>query len=174
MRRFALKLRNGILAVAGLSLLMGCGSASNDTNNPQNSPLASPILPTGVPTSGALNQSPLAVPTANLGVQFTLSIGETANFDDGLAITFTGVPEDSRCPQNARCIQAGQARVIVHAVAPGKTPADLQLTLGVSETDAFAAYQGYKIQLAALDPFPTVGDNATKAPYRATFVVTKE
>lgn len=49
---------------------------------------------------------------ARLGEPFDLRVGETAYIaDTRLSVRVTGVPEDSRCPREAVCVWAGNARV---------------------------------------------------------------
>lgn len=57
----------------------------------------------GSGTSGATSYYPYGA--------VTLSIGEVAGFKDGLSIRPTNVLEDSRCPADVQCIQAGTVRI---------------------------------------------------------------
>src|SRR5215510_15315797 len=59
-------------------------------------------------------------------------IGQTADLGDGLRLRPLEVLEDSRCPQNARCIWAGRLRLRVNVDGVG----DREITLeeGAVET----------------------------------------
>lgn len=46
-------------------------------------------------------------------------IGQTADLGDGLRVRPLEVLEDSRCPQNARCVWAGRLRFRVHVESVG-------------------------------------------------------
>jgi hypothetical protein len=67
---------------------------------------------------------------------------------DDLTVTVTSI-EDSRCPANARCIQAGNAAVAVTAGPQAAVLAD-----------------GRSLSLVRVDPFPGLGD--ATAARRAT------
>ena len=47
-------------------------------------------------------------------------IGQTADLGDGLRVRPLEVVEDSRCPQNARCVWAGRLRVRVNVDGVGE------------------------------------------------------
>lgn len=82
-------------------LLVGCASA----------PAAEPPsanLPQHVREDLAQRDAALAEP----GV-VAVRINENANLGDGLIVRPLEVLEDSRCPQNARCVWAGRLRVRV-------------------------------------------------------------
>lgn len=61
--------------------------------------------------SGCASEGLLAVPVYERGQEFTLAVGKSALVGGRWLIEFTSVPEDSRCPMNARCIWEGNARV---------------------------------------------------------------
>ncbi|MFT4974252.1 MAG: hypothetical protein ACI8S6_000134 [Myxococcota bacterium] len=80
---------------------------------------------------------------------------------DDLTVTVTSI-EDSRCPANARCIQAGNAAVAVMVGAE-------QLSLHTSESagpQAAVLADGRSLSLVRVDPFPGLGD--ATAARRAT------
>lgn len=45
------------------------------------------------------------------GTSTTMQQGETVRLPDGATLRYVGVPQDSRCPPNARCIRAGDADI---------------------------------------------------------------
>ena len=58
--------------------------------------------------------------TVTIGASTTMQRGETVRLPDGATLRFVGVPQDSRCPPNARCIRAGDADLeFVFAIAGG-------------------------------------------------------
>ena len=61
-----------------------------------------------------------AMRTVTIGASTTMQRGETVRLPDGATLRFVGVPQDSRCPPNARCIRAGDADLeFVFAIAGG-------------------------------------------------------
>jgi hypothetical protein len=55
-------------------------------------------------------------------------IGKAA-YVDGPVVRVKSVLEDSRCPINARCIQAGDVRLAIEWLRPGKTPEPFEIRL---------------------------------------------
>jgi hypothetical protein len=89
-------------------------------------------------------------------------LNETADLGDGLRVRPLEVLEDSRCPQNARCIWAGRLRLRVNVEGVG----DREVTLdeGAVETPNGA------FSLVAVSPGPwTDWPQASRPPYRFGF-----
>lgn len=107
-----------------------------------------------------LAAEPLPVPPATV----TLALGETVSVA-GLALTPKQVVEDSRCPSDVVCIQAGTVRVLVH-VESGMGGSDL--TLKLNET---ATTEAETITLVEAFPYPLASDPAEKSQYRFTLEV---
>lgn len=104
--------------------------------------------------------------------ELQIRVGEQKSADSGrLTIKFVSVVEDSRCPMNARCIWAGEAKIKI-AVSKGKmAPRFVELNLG--EAPNSVKLYGYTISLEGL----TQNDPAMMGPFDrplvATFSVTK-
>jgi hypothetical protein len=83
--------------------------------------------------------------TLKLGEQKTTAIGK-------LKIRFVAIDSDSRCPVNARCIWAGNARVkiTVSKARRSAKPFELNSTLDPNTV----TYQGYDIHFVDLNPHP--------------------
>jgi hypothetical protein len=61
-----------------------------------------------------------AMRTIAAGQSTTMQQDETVQLPDGATLRYVGVPQDSRCPPNARCIRAGDADIeFVFAIAGG-------------------------------------------------------
>jgi hypothetical protein len=89
-------------------------------------------------------------------------IGETANLGGGLRVRPLEVVEDSRCPQNARCVWAGRLRVRVNVEGVGER--EVILDEGAVETPHGA------FTLAAASPGPwTDWPEGALPPYRLGF-----
>jgi hypothetical protein len=106
---------------------------------------------------------------AALDVPFTLDAGQSAVLDDeDLSVTFVGVLEDSRCPIDATCIQAGDATMSVRAVLQGQAPMTLDLTLfGGRE----AVYEGFGFHAQQLLPGQRTGRTIPPADYHVQLLV---
>ncbi|HVK79095.1 MAG TPA: hypothetical protein VM915_00650 [Verrucomicrobiae bacterium] len=115
-------------------LLAGCASA----------PAAEPPaanLPQHIREDLAQRDAALAEP----GV-VAVRVSESANLGDGLSVRPLEVLEDSRCPQNARCVWAGRLRVRVAVEGVGER----EVILG---EDAVQTPRG-AFQLVAASPGP--------------------
>lgn len=94
----------------------------------------------------------------------TLGVGETANYG-GLVITFKKVTEDSRCPENAQCVWAGQVQAQVELSANGQS--DLKT---ISSLDQDFEYQDYHLAIVGIEP---VHKEENAGRYSLTFKIWK-
>lgn len=141
-------------------------------------PTATPTAiasPTLAATPGAPKSTPPQV-IAHLDQPFTLKIGQAAIVDDTtekFGIQFHSVIEDTRCPRQMLCYQAGQARLYIEPMRDG---ALLPPLLELATSKPSINFGNYRIQLRDVQPYPE-RDGASKeiAPdvYVATFVVSK-
>ncbi|MGE0742446.1 MAG: hypothetical protein AB7O98_13985 [Hyphomonadaceae bacterium] len=89
-------------------------------------------------------------------------IGESADLGGGLRVTPLEVLEDSRCPQNARCVWAGRLRLRVAIAGAGEAELTLDEAPAQSPHGAFA--------LVAVSPGPwTDWPESQRPPYRFGF-----
>lgn len=114
---------------------------------------------------------------ASFGDPFELRVGEAATFPKSdLELRFRRVASDSRCPRNAQCITAGVAFVTLDGRLM-KGPAesfDVQLSgADTPDTVLWTPYDGYRIQLVHLVPYPVAGARVDTTAYVATLVVGK-
>ena len=86
-------------------------------------------------------------------------------------VRFTKMIEDSRCPRDVQCIQAGQAKIRVR-VSRGRR-ADV-LTLSTDPRNGVASFGGYEFRLTALTPEPRSNIRINPNGYVATIEVTKQ
>lgn len=106
-----------------------------------------------------------------LGQPFSLRAGETECVDRGnLSLTFTGVTNDSRCPKGLDCLVPGEATVVITArLANGESAA---LTIKVPAGEGAASqFQGYRITIIKLEPYPEEGKRIEPADYTAKILV---
>jgi hypothetical protein len=103
-----------------------------------------------------------------LGDSFELKIGESASIkNEQLNFQFVNVPEDSRCPEGAMCIWAGNAAVVIKIFNVMDT---VNTYLNPKEID----YDSYTITLLKLSPYPKIGVPRDTMQYVGQFVVTKK
>ena len=88
-------------------------------------------------------------------------IGETADLGSGLRVRPLEVLEDSRCPQNARCVWAGRLRLRVNVEGVG----DREIT---ADEAAVETSRG-TFQLVAVSPGPWTDLPQGAVPYRFGF-----
>lgn len=104
--------------------------------------------------------------SVKLGEEFVLRLGErvTVRATD-LTLEFQDVTEDSRCPDGAVCIWAGNGRIVLgvnqSAVKLNTTLEPKQLIVG-----------SYLIRLNSLSPYPMIERRIRKEEYVAALVVT--
>jgi hypothetical protein len=89
-------------------------------------------------------------------------IGQTADLGGGLRVRPLEVLEDSRCPQNARCVWAGRLRLRVAVEGVGEF--DVSDDGGATGTDK-GAFQLVAVSPGAWTDFP----EAQRPPYRFGF-----
>jgi hypothetical protein len=119
------------------------------------------VLVTG---SGCASAAPAAADPS-----LVLHVGEKATVDGGgLALSFVGVSEDSRCPKGEQCIAAGRARVSLEATPRNGAAVRFELdTARQSETEV----AGYFITLQSIEPYPVAGRPIPASDYVAKLSV---
>lgn len=88
-----------------------------------------------------------------------------------LRIKFIEVVEDSRCPQNANCVWAGNAKVKIQVTSK-------RSGTRVFEMNTFSGpkgnqFEGYAINLESLTPGRRTSDPIRPSSYRATISVSR-
>jgi hypothetical protein len=112
--------------------------------------------------------------SGDMGTEVTLGVGErVAVGDEGLAVTFLEVMEDSRCPSDVMCIQAGQATIKIKVEMAERELGTLSLTLGGGVGSVPETLEGYTFKLVRLDPHPISTHQPQPGEYLAFLEVTK-
>lgn len=96
----------------------------------------------------------------------TLKVKETARFKDS-TITLLSVTSESRCPSGVQCIWAGTVKANILVVSGMGTSTET-IELGKSATT-----EAEKIEVTAVNPYPTKEKQITQQEYKVTFNVTK-
>ena len=111
-------------------------------------------------------------PTVALNERFTLAVGETATVEPSqVKLEFVEVTGDSRCPADAVCIQGVDAVVRIRATS-GTSTTTLELHTG-DAARASASFQGLRVELKELQPYPFSSRTIAQDDYRATLTVTR-
>lgn len=98
----------------------------------------------------------------------TVAIEQRAELG-GVAVTPLRVEEDSRCPAEVQCVQAGTVRLAVR-VEEGGAGRETVLTLG----QPMGLIDGRTLRLAAVCPYPRHPGAIVRADYRFTLVLGSE
>ena len=108
----------------------------------------------------------------NIGEPFALKILETAKMVNGdLQLTLTGLPEDSRCPEDANCIWEGQVRLFLTAAVPAKKE-NLELKIEKSKMGRVSkSFENYSITVESVMPLTESGVKILKEDYVVTLKV---
>ncbi|MEP6820486.1 MAG: hypothetical protein ABJA18_13200 [bacterium] len=114
-------------------------------------------------------------PAPTLNREFKLNVGQqVAPKGTRLRITFVRVENDSRCPKDVKCVWAGNAAVQFHLSAGRRSKTVTLNTSGNSTLAREAEYQGYKVKLIELSPYPRSDRRIAARDYTATLLVSKE
>ncbi|MDZ4680323.1 MAG: hypothetical protein SH848_00320 [Saprospiraceae bacterium] len=108
------------------------------------------------------------------GTPFALKFGEVASATGkSVSVALAAIKEDSRCPKEVNCIQAGRA-IVELSVMEGKETAVLQLVLeGSGAASPGKSAGSYTYSLQKLDPWPVAGKTTAPADYVATLLIEK-
>lgn len=87
----------------------------------------------------------------SVGQSVELSIGETANVTPGsVRVQLAGI-NDSRCPSDVVCVQAGDAMIILALSGAGADRVD---TLYLVKPPKSISYGGYRFEALDVQPYP--------------------
>ena len=88
-----------------------------------------------------------------------------------IIVKFVSLVEDSRCPDDANCIQAGNARIKVSVSKPGSDPITFEANTNLGAKGN--VYEGYAIYLTNLIPIPKANVRLNRNAYTATFSISR-
>lgn len=102
-----------------------------------------------------------------IGKPFKIQLGQTLEFQDtDLSITFEELLEDSRCPEGATCVWAGNGRVLIKL---NELQTELNTYLDPKNTSLF----DYKVELIQLIPYPKINERINKGDYIVELILTE-
>jgi len=101
-----------------------------------------------------------------LGKEFSLEVNQTAFIrSEFIKIKLIDI-SDSRCPKEAQCVWAGEARAEINILKNNQDVGFFNLTV-----DGTIHFDKYSVKLTAVEPYPTL--NQTIKEKTATFLVQK-
>ena len=130
----------------------------------------------GLPLSGVRiaqrSESEEVVPI-QLNTEFDLTAVQTARLDSAeLTVRFWDIREDSRCPIDVNCIQAGQATVVLRASNGG--PETAELILSTAPGADRVTFDGHSFKLVDIKPDPVSTRTLEMADYVLTLLIRQE
>jgi hypothetical protein len=107
--------------------------------------------------------------SASLDKQFRLRMNQTANISsEGLAIKFTSITEDSRCPSDVQCIQAGQVSAQINVTKNSSNLGNFTFTLKPSSNLHIQRIDNYTFTLNSVEP---MGFNSGNRPNASDYYI---
>jgi hypothetical protein len=117
--------------------------------------------------------SPVAFAQDDAETVVTLRIGESVTPSGSTTVvTFTAVSDDSRCPDGANCIWAGDATVTFR-VQPAKGEAQVVALRFRGQDARSATVAGLRLTLERLDPAPKVGETISGDQYQVAVAIAR-
>ena len=127
------------------------------------------VLAAALVAAGCLTVSTPLEPNAPLGTPFELKVGQSAVVPGGLTVRFDTVLSDSRCPIDAICVHAGEARI---AMTLSLSPRDrVQREWRTNPTGFEVRFDDFAVQLGELYPYPASSRPTAPGDYVATVTV---
>jgi hypothetical protein len=107
-----------------------------------------------------------------LGQPFRLAVGESVSVRGAsFALGFEQVLDDSRCPADALCVWAGDARLSAWARLDGQPRREIELhTLQPNPL----ALERFRVEVRALEPFPYSNVRIDPRGYVVTLLITRQ
>ncbi len=107
---------------------------------------------------------------ANPGAEFNLELGQSAVLSGtAYRITFDRVTEDSRCPIDAVCVWAGDAKIQL-TISRSTAPAVIR-TAGLNPPNNDVTSDNLRIRFVGLTPAPRTTEPSTSRAYVARLIV---
>lgn len=157
------KIQSVLLVLLALQLF-ACSPAQRPESIPSPAivpePTATPASSPSLPVSIALDES------------FRLRAGQQGELESaGLTIQFQTVLNETRCPSQVNCAEAGNATVVIDVWLTDLEPTRFELNVNPPGNQD-VIYEAYQIRLLKLDPYPELIDQVIPPEdYRATLVV---
>lgn len=109
--------------------------------------------------------------SAKQAQELSVQINKEVTAKGNVRVKFLELIEDSRCPTDANCIWAGNARIKVQISKHGQRAKTVTLNTGVNPQSVL--FGGYQIKLTSLTPEPRTNIRIRRDGYVATFTIAK-
>jgi hypothetical protein len=109
----------------------------------------------------------------DFGTQFQFRIGEVASINSGeVELKLLEVAEDSRCPSDLKCFEAGQIQITVKILVDEQDLGNLNLSNNASRKDlAIKRFDNYVIEFVKAQPYPKSNQKIELSDYVVTLRV---
>lgn len=166
-----------LIAAIGLILTQGGQKPALSTPDTATTTASSTVATSSDVTSGGTSEGTGSTGTGSSGSvtpapkyyypygSLTLAVNQAAGFRNGASIRPLQVLEDSRCPAEVQCIQAGTVKLSLKAKAGETTKT---FTPSIGDTISF---DGLSITFKSVAPLKTKAGMPAASAYRFTFVV---
>lgn len=120
----------------------------------------------------SFSQAQKSMVHADFGNQFQLKISEVASIKSGeVELTLLEVTEDTRCPSNLNCFEAGQIQITVKVLVNKQDLGTLNLIYNASRKDlAIKQFDNYMIEFVKAEPYPKINQEIELSDYVVTLV----
>ena len=153
---------NVVAVVLGLTVLAPLAACAADRGRADTSPPASDEGYGDVAHARATS-------VARYDHPFRLAYGKTVRVEHTRTrARFVELIEDSRCPRDVQCIQAGRARVRLSVQRGNAAPVSIELSTDADGSTRSAG--GVTWELQAVDPYPAAGIARRPQQYTLTLV----
>lgn len=120
-------------------------------------------------------QAQKSMTCADFGTQFELKVDEVACINSGeVKLILRGIIQDSRCPSELNCFEAGQIQVAVKILVNEQDLGNLNLINNLSRKDlAIRRLDNYVIEFVKAEPYPKSNQEIKASDYIITLVVSQ-
>jgi len=153
----------------GIETADASNEASSTTLAAANVPASPAVTRTARPAAGSqkIQQQPTDEGYSSSDSTYTIRVGQHVSMS-GITVTPIDIAEDSRCPVDAQCAQAGTVRVDVQIEGGG-----LSTTQSVALGQTISSL-GYTAELSGIQPERMTGQALSPSDYFLTFTVHKQ
>lgn len=168
------KLKSKLLITWGLILILFSSMFPANSNasplNPRQEKINTNLI---LPIHEISAQVQKSMICADFGTQFQLKVSEIASINSGeVELTLLEVTEDSRCPSELNCFEAGQIQITVKVLVDKQNLGTLNLIYNASRKDlAIKQFDNYVIEFVKAEPYPKSNQEIKLSDYIITLVV---
>ncbi|MFT5242518.1 MAG: hypothetical protein ACJA1H_000992 [Glaciecola sp.] len=118
---------------------------------------------------------PLGFTEDSISINTNIKLHDAVSFKN-VVITFEEVLIDSRCPKEANCVRAGEAKILLSIFEDGVFLKKKEVTIDAEgyvfkNTNMFYKMKNYEIYATELYPYPQAKEKTKEESYNANFFV---